>query len=268
MQYTVVHLDFSSTHNWQQDVLFQQLADIGFEAFDGADAYIQSAQYDPAALDAVLLQNEDIRLLSVEQCPDEDWNATWESEHPMEELPLGIKITPHCAFGAGHHETTSMMIAHLIESESLLYNAHVLDMGCGTGVLGIFAAHLGASHVTSVDIDDKSVSNTRENIALNTENYTRGQTPRVVLDRFTLLCQGNVPDGQYNLILANIHRNILLAQMSDYARNLLPNGQLWLSGFYEEDVSSLLASAALYHLQPIATFSKGDWRMLCLNTLK
>jgi len=265
MQYTVIHLDLSATHEWQQDILFQQLADIGFEAFDGADAYIQSALYDPAALDAVLLQNEDIRLLSVEQCPDEDWNATWEAEHPIEELPLGIKIVPHCAFGAGHHETTSMMIAHLMESESLLQNAHVLDMGCGTGVLGIFAAHLGASHVTSVDIDDKSVTNTRENIELNSENYTWGQTPCVVLDRFTVQCQGNVPDGRYNLILANIHRNILLAQMSDYARNLLPNGQLWLSGFYESDIVPLCDAAAQYDLHPIASFSKQDWRMLCLT---
>ena len=303
MQYTVAHIAYNG-EPWLRDVVEQALCEIGFETFDGDDAYIQTALYNEQALRAVLAEYKGVQLLGVEACPDENWNATWEAEHPMEELPLGVRIIPHCAFGAGHHETTGMMIAALINATQSQINAHsankheasntrsVLDMGCGTGVLGIMALRCGAEHVTFVDIDDKSTENTLENIKLNftnsyladartinssnsslileEKNFTNSlileekkSTNSLILEErnYTILCQGTVPAGEYDLILANIHRNILLSQMADYARCLRPNGQLWISGFYENDIAPLREEAERQGLHFLETHANGDWRM-------
>ena len=276
MQYTVAHIAYNG-EPWLRDVVEQALCEIGFETFDGDDAYIQTALYNEQALRAVLAEYEGVQLLGVEACPDENWNATWEAEHPMEELPLGVRIIPHCAFGAGHHETTGMMIAALINATLSQINAKpqtreasntrsVLDMGCGTGVLGIMALRCGAEHVTFVDIDDKSTENTLENIKLNFTNSQKDTsffTNSLILEErnYTILCQGTVPAGEYDLILANIHRNILLSQMADYARYLRPNGQLWISGFYEDDIAPLREEAERQGLHFLETHANGDWRM-------
>lgn len=245
MQYTVAHIEYNG-EAWERDLIEQALCDIGFETFDGDDAYIQTALFDANTLRATLADYEHVQLLGVEDCPDENWNATWEAEHPVEELPLGVRIIPHCAFGAGHHETTGMMIAALISQD--LTGKSVLDNGSGTGVLGIMAAKRGAASVIAVDIDDKSVESTRANAELN----------QVAIDA-RLGCEP--APGEYDLILANIHRNILLSQMADYARYLRPNGQLWISGFYEDDIAPLLEEAGKHSLQFLATHANGDWRM-------
>lgn len=257
MQYTVAHIHYNSQKPYQRELVQQALADIGFEAFDGDDAYIQTSLLDEQQV-AETLEGTDYTL---ETCPDENWNATWEAEHEPEELPLGVTIIPHCAFGAGHHETTSMMISALIRSEKKA--STVLDMGTGTGVLGIFAAKMGAENVLAVDIDDKATANALENAERNGV-------------RLDVLTQSTVPTtptpeipyaGHYDLILANIHRNILLAQMEDYASTLNDNGQLWLSGFYEEDIPALLDGAAQYGLHLLGSDSCGDWQMLRLARL-
>lgn len=245
MQYTVAHIAYNG-EPWQRDLIEQALCDIGFETFDGDDAYIQTALFDTEALRATLADYEHVQLLGVEDCPDENWNATWEAEHPVEELPLAVRIVPHCAFGAGHHETTGMMIAALLTQD--LTGKSVLDNGSGTGVLGIMAAKRGAASVIAVDIDDKSVESTRDNAELN----------QVAIDA-RLGCEP--APGEYDLILANIHRNILLAQMADYARYLRPNGQLWISGFYEDDIAPLREEAERQGLQFLQTNANGEWRM-------
>lgn len=249
MQYTVAHFEYHFAAPWGQSLWEQQLADIGFETFDQADAYIQTQLLNHDALQALLAEQSEVKLLSVEDCPDENWNATWEAEHPAEELPLGVRIVPHCAFGAGHHETTSMMVQALLDHRP---TGRVLDMGCGTGVLAIMAARVGATDILAVDIDDKSVLNTWENAALN------GVTLRT-------LCQGTVPCEPFDLILANIHRNILLSQMADYAACLSKGGQLWISGFYQADCEPLIAAAASYGLHLITIHHRADWRMIELR---
>lgn len=250
MQYTVAHICFDSVGDVERDLTLQTLADIGFEAFDGDDAYIQSA-----LLDRELLSRTLLLPYRLEDCPDEDWNATWEAEHPAIDLPLGIRIVPHCAFGAGHHETTSMIIGELIRRyPDGSIPDRILDMGCGTGVLGIMAAQLGAKEVLCVDIDDHSTTNTLENAALNGLHVN-------------VLTQGTVPDGTFDLILANIHRNILLAQMADYARCLTTDGEVWLSGFYEADIASLQEAASLVGLKTIATHHNGEWRLMILRKI-
>lgn len=254
MQYSVVHLAYSFSEEWELDLLEQALCDIGFEVFDGTDAYIQTAvlEENQATLEAVIADTEGVELLSIELCEDINWNAQWEAEHESIELPLGVRITPHCAFGAGHHETTSMMIAALIKAQEQGYftrERHVLDMGCGTGVLGIMAKKCGATNVVAVDIDDKSVANSIENAKANqVEMDVRlGNTP---------------PEGEYDLILANIHRNILLEHMPAYAKNLREDGELWLSGFYEEDITYLTQAAVQVGLKHTETKCHNEWQWL------
>ena len=143
------------------------------------------------------------------------------------------------------------MIDALMANE--IHDKRVLDHGTGTGVLAIFAKRLGAESVVAMDIDDKSVVNAQENAALNNENIE------------IELCQSVLKtDRTFDLILANIHRNILLANMHAYSDCLAQGGQLWLSGFYESDIAALTDEAALYGLHPIETLSNGDWRLVRL----
>lgn len=255
MQYSVIHIQSSFAEEWQKDLFDQQLCDLGIDTIDGEDYYIPSGlwlQNQTAITDYLSTYGFPFFASDV---PDENWNAVWEEEHPMEELPMGVKIVPHCAFGAGHHETTAMMINALMAND--LSGKNVLDNGCGTGVLGIFAKKKGASRVLAIDIDDKSVSNTLENAALNNVQIdTR-------LGELKALSGSEKPEtGSWDLILANIHRNILLAQMSQYARLLSRGGQLWLSGFYETDCPALVTAAEEQGLRHIATNANGEWRML------
>ena len=107
MQYSVVHLVYSFSEEWQQDLFEQDLCDLGFEVFDGGNAYIQTniLNANRAPLEDLIAGTEGVEMLGIEECEDINWNATWEAEHDVEKLPFGVRITPHCAFGAGHHET-------------------------------------------------------------------------------------------------------------------------------------------------------------------
>ena len=129
---------------------------------------------------------------------------------------------------------------------------HVLDMGCGTGVLGIMAKKCAAEHVVAVDIDDKSVANTLENAEANnvTMDVRLGSTP---------------PDGEYDLIMANIHRNILIEHMPAYAKNLKNDGELWLSGFYAEDIPHLQQAAEAAGIHHTETRNTNEWQWLRLK---
>ncbi len=249
MRYHVLHIETTFAETWQADIFAQQISELGVDTIDGEDYYIQSEVWEQNAdeIEAFCTSTEGVRLKSVEACPDENWNATWEAEHPMQELPLGIKIIPHCAFGAGHHETTSMMIDNLLVAD--LSNKNVLDHGTGTGVLAIFAKHLGAAQVIAVDIDEKSVENAKENAALNNEEID-------------VRLGDSVPEGKYDIILANIHRNVLLANMSAYAGSLQAGGELWLSGFYETDVPILKEAAEKEGLTLTQVLANGEWRMM------
>ena len=258
MQYHCLHIETHFAEEWQKDLFDQQLFDLGVDTIDEDKYYLPSEVLETQlpAIKHLLANTEGAKLLEVETCADENWNATWESEHPMQELPLGIKIVPHCAFGAGYHETTSMMIEALLNHQSSFTEhlfSRVLDHGTGTGVLAIFAKRLGADKVLAIDIDDKSVINAQENAALNGEEIEvrLGDTPP--------------ENGTYDLIMANIHRNILLANMARYAACLAPKGELWLSGFYESDCSVLIAAAEAQGLHYLATQASGEWRLLQFN---
>ena len=302
MQYSVAHFQTSFAEQWQADIFAQALCDIGFDTIEDTpsdngnsqmvncqivnckivncqivqslSAYIPTAQLDKAALQALVAQTEGVSLLSVEECPDENWNAVWESEHAAEQLPMDVVIIPHCAFGAGHHETTGMMIDALMERD--LSGYRVLDNGCGTGVLGIFAAKRGADSVIAIDIDDKSVENTLEDAARNgvTIRALQGTLEtladaRVRPDRSGLkdqIANSQIENSQivksFDLILANIHRNILLSQLPLYAQL---SKEVWLSGFYEQDAPVLIAAAEKVGLHVVGHNQRNGWSMLQLR---
>ena len=294
MQYSVAHFQTSFAEQWQADVFAQSLCDIGFDTIEDTpsdndnsqivqslSAYIPTAHLDIPALQALVAQTEGVSLLSVEECPDENWNAVWESEHTAEQLPMDVLIIPHCAFGAGHHETTGMMIDALMERD--LTGCRVLDNGCGTGVLGIFAAKRGADSVIAIDIDDKSVENTHENAARNgvticalqgtLENLAdarvRPYLSRRVGNKSGLkdqIANGQIVNSQivqsFDLILANIHRNILLSQLPLYAQL---SKEVWLSGFYEQDAPVLIAAAEKVGLHVVGHNQRNGWSMLQLR---
>ena len=249
MKYNVLHIKTDFAEEWQADVFNQQICELGVDTIDADDYYIPSEIWADKAgeIETLCAETEGVTLVGSDACPDENWNAVWESEHPMQDLPLGVKIIPHCAFGAGHHETTSMIINTLLLSD--LSGKTVLDHGTGTGVLAIFAKRLGAKQVIAVDIDDKSVENAKENAALN----------GVEID---VRLGDSVPEGRYDLILANIHRNILLANMESYAANMRAGGELWLSGFYADDCPVLQEAAENHGLTLTAIQSNGEWRMM------
>lgn len=274
MKYHVLHITTDFAEEWQKEVFDQELCDLGVDTIDAglepeqaghADYYIPSDLWEQnqEAIQAQISDTEGATLLSVDEVPDENWNAVWEAEHPVQELPLGVKIIPHCAFGAGHHETTAMMIEALINFKSQISNFkfNVLDNGCGTGVLGIFAKKLGAAHVLAVDIDDKSVQNTLENAALNgVELDVRLGSVNEQGERSVLWqTEGR---SVFDLVLANIHRNILLAQMPIYARIIKEGGEVWMSGFYETDCPALEEEAKKNGLRLIEVRANGEWRMM------
>ena len=297
MQYSVAHFQTSFAEQWQADVFAQALCDIGFDTIENTpsdndnsqivncqmvqslSAYIPTAHLDIPALQALVAQTEGVSLLSVEECPDENWNAVWESEHAAEQLPMDVVIIPHCAFGAGHHETTGMMIDALMERD--LSGCRVLDNGCGTGVLGIFAAKRGADSVLAIDIDDKSVENTLENAARNGVTICALQgtletladarvrrRPRLLKDQIAngQIANCKIVNGQivksFDLILANIHRNILLSQLPLYAQL---SKEVWLSGFYEQDAPVLIAAAEKVGLHVVGHNQRNGWSMLQLR---
>ena len=257
MKYHVLHIHTSFVKEWQKDVFDLHICELGVDSIDSEDYYIQSDTWEQnrEPIEDLCTFTPEVDLTRVEECPDADWNEAWEADNPVHELPLGIRIVPHCTFGAGHHETTAMMIDELLDHQEHFAKhmiADVLDHGTGTGVLAVFAKKLGALHVTAVDIDDMSVRNAQENAVLNNVDIQA-------------LLGDSVPDGQYDLIMANIHRNVLLNNMEAYAVHLTSGGELWLSGFYEADCPVLIACAAEHGLRHIRTRNNGEWRMLAFR---
>ena len=255
MQYSVVHLSYSFTEDWQQELLEQDLCDLGFEVFDGSGAYIQTMVFEEnrEAIEALLSETDGVQLLGMEQCEDINWNAAWEAEHEIIDLPLGVRITPHCAFGAGHHETTSMMIEALNEAKQAGLFTHpttVLDMGCGTGVLAIVAVGCGAKRMMAVDIDDWACDSCRVSMALSG-----------VEQSIDVRCGSieAVKGEHYDFILANINRNILTDMMPSFAELLSSGGKLLMSGFLVEDVAIIEASAAEYGFESVERKERDGW---------
>jgi ribosomal protein L11 methyltransferase len=223
---------------------------LGFESFVeqemGLEAYIPESDWSKDLLSQVyvLQHNSETIELDIKKIAQENWNQTWEDSfspiivddsiqvragfHPEKDFRYDIVITPKMSFGTGHHETTHMMLSHLLNMD--LEGKNVLDMGCGTGILAIFSAMKGASSVDAIDIDTWCFENTEENAKTNT------------VDRVVNAFEGDaslLKDQKYDLIIANINRNILLSDIPVYAKCLSSEGELLLSGFYKEDFEQI-----------------------------
>lgn len=252
------------------DIITAELSQVGYDTFmeteNGLCAYITEATFSETELRTVLHKYQEMAALpySTEKIPQQNWNEEWEknfepllisgicsvraSFHPQPpQVPYDIVINPKMSFGTGHHETTTLMIENLLNLD--LAGKRVLDMGCGTGILAILAVKLGAKKVVAVEIEDWTVENARENAALN-------QTPIEVRLGDVNKIQN---DQLYNIILANINRNVLLADIPVYTRHLQPGGTLVISGFYTEDLETIRAVAEESGLVYKSKREKNNW---------
>lgn len=245
------------------EILIAELGYAGFESFveneNGVIAYIQKVEWYPEILENIycLNSNEFDISYTYEEIQQTNWNAEWEKNfnpiivddlctvrapfHDKATTKYDIIIEPKMSFGTGHHQTTHMMIQHILKNN--FTNKSVLDMGCGTGVLAILAEKVGAIRIDAIDIDHWCYLNSMENVERNHCN-----TISVFQGDASLL------DGKsYDVIIANINRNILLADISIYAKYLNENGSLFLSGFYKEDIPLIEAecNSNLLKLQEI-----------------
>lgn len=259
------------TEDYQQDLLINALGEIGFDTFEELDfgfkAYIPSDVFNQELLDQTLEAYRDMFTFSYEitLIPQKNWNEVWESNfepieignqifvratfhQPKPEFKYEIVIDPKMAFGTGHHQTTAMMLQLMLEND--FAGKTVLDMGCGTGILAIMAAKLGAAEITAIDYDAVCYESTIENAQLN---HT---------DNITALCGSKevIPSITFDIILANINRNILLDQMERYSEVLKPNGEIYFSGFYETpDLEIITDEARKYGLKYISHKKDKDW---------
>ncbi|MGV3706564.1 MAG: 50S ribosomal protein L11 methyltransferase [Arcticibacter sp.] len=258
-----------------RDLLIHSLGEAGFDTFEetdsGFNAYISEGLAE--GLDEEILLNPFRQTLAFSYkknlIPQKNWNEVWESNfEPLiigdqcyvratfhqarPEFPIEIIIDPKMSFGTGHHQTTAMVMEFLLAID--FSGKSVLDMGCGTGILAILAAKRGANDITAIDYDPVCFESTQENVALNKAPFIKA------------LCGSKevIPDAVYDVVLANINRNILLDQIESYANVLKPGGTLILSGFYDEDCEVLLQKAAEFGIRFSEKRLTDNWASLKL----
>jgi ribosomal protein L11 methyltransferase len=255
------------------EILASALSAENFESFvhndEGFDAFVQQPLFDETILKNLSEQFPEIKFTHVvSNIKQENWNATWEKSfnpviienfcsirapfHPAPTPPLlDIIIEPKMSFGTGHHATTWLMSKALFNIP--VAGKDILDVGCGTGVLSIIAKKLGAKRVVGVDIDEWSIENSCENRESN------GFTPQDI-DFLQDTIKG--AETNFNIILANINKNILIRELNRYAKHLLSDGKLLISGFFESDCTELIAEAAKHDLKHNHTEVKNEWAVL------
>ncbi|MCR5312724.1 MAG: 50S ribosomal protein L11 methyltransferase [Bacteroidaceae bacterium] len=261
MKYLYAEITISPFSEDSADILCALLGDADYDSFEttetGVKAYIQESKFNEDNLKSVLdsFLIPDVKLsYKVEELENKDWNEEWERESysPILEEEFGIKLNPKMAFGSGSHETTYMLTKYLMSKD--FTGKRVLDMGCGTGVLGIAMAKKGAKEVVAIDIDDMSVENAKENFELNSiENVN------------IILGDASKIEGKYDVIVANIHKNILKNDMKTYVAHLSKDGTLLMSGFYTEDVDELESVAKLCGLSIVDILSNNNWCALVVS---
>jgi ribosomal protein L11 methyltransferase len=251
------------------EILIAQLGLEGFESFveneDGVTAYIQEGDWNATILEDIqILNSDEFEITYVEEVIEQtNWNSEWEKNfnqiqvddlvsirapfHENPNLKYDIVIEPKMSFGTGHHETTHMMVQQLIDLD--LTNKKVLDMGCGTGILAIFAEMKGANPIDAIDIDNWCYENSIENVERNNCKHI------AVFEGDAALLEGK----SYDVIIANINRNILLNDMGAYMNCLNKEGVILFSGFYTEDIPIIDAEVSKYGLKLDKTIERNNW---------
>ena len=258
------------------EILMAELAEIGFESFEdtekGIKAYIQKPDFSKEAIDNLYVMQNDNFSVSYEaiEVADQNWNAVWEENYPPVvidnkvairapfhdpfDVEYEIVIEPKMSFGTAHHATTAQMISLVLSNE--IEGKTILDMGSGTAVLAILASLRGAKHIDAIDNDEWAYNNAVENVERNNISNIN-----VELGDASLLA-----DRKYDLVIANINRNILLNDLKHYAKCMQSGNLLFLSGFYESDIDKLSEEAIKYGLEyqqhsVDRTWVAGIWKM-------
>jgi len=253
----------------QHDMLTTMLAEMGFDSFMddalGLKAYCSADNRNDLAVENLLLEPSfsDIRLLKVEEMPDKDWNEVWEASYqpvvvndrcrvrapfhePDPTFEFDLVIEPKMSFGTANHETTAQIIQLMLET--VFQGKTVLDMGSGTAVLAILAKKLGAAHTVAIDNDEWAYRNAFTNTELN-----------CVSDIEIILGDASSIQGSFDVVLANINRNILLRDMHLYVAAMRPDAHIFFSGFYTEDLESIKAEAERLGLCYRRHLSRNNW---------
>jgi ribosomal protein L11 methyltransferase len=259
-----------------REILIAELAQIGFDSFleteGGLDAYIPEQEFDREGFDQIIGNYRDAAQIEYLEgiMPKVNWNEEWEKNYdpiavedlvyvrasfhePQAGFRYEIVINPKMSFGTGHHATTYQMLRHQFELDHR--GKRVLDVGSGTGILAIMAHLLGAVQVEAFDIDDWCVDNGNENFDLN------GLSTRMGLGTIREVR----PQGPFDILLANINKNVLLDEMKIYADLLVTDGYLLLSGFYTQDIGDLVGAALPLGLKLLHSSEKDNWAALILK---
>ena len=253
-----------------KDMFMELLGSIGFDSFmdtdEGFEAYCQEPALNEEELNDIMQMEQfaNVKLLKKELIPDQDWNATWEASYepviinefcriraPFHKVEGSYRydliIEPKMSFGTAHHETTSQIIELMLQSD--FSGLNLLDMGSGTGVLAILAKKLGSATTVAIDNDEWAYRNALDNIRLNDEND-------IIVE---LGDASSLNDRQFDVILANINRNILLRDMKEYVKCLVSGGKIFFSGFYEEDLVLITKEAERLGLTYSNHVIKNNW---------
>ena len=258
-----------------KDILTAELCELGYESFldtpDGFRAYQPVKNHNPDMVSELLGRYSLTSSFQARKLTDKNWNEVWERtfepieidercrirasfHEPKEHFNYEIVIDPKMAFGTGHHETTRQVIRFQLEMD--LQSKSVLDVGCGTGILSVLAEMMGALSIEALDTDPYAVNNTVENIVLNS-------CTRIKVHEGSIKELKNQP--LFDLIVANINRNVLLEEIGTYSRYLSSGGKLILSGFYTYDCEVIVKTCEAHHLSVIDETQENHWACLLLE---
>jgi ribosomal protein L11 methyltransferase len=282
MKYYEIKFTISPYSSDASDMVAALAGEAGFETFeeteDGLKGYVQQSLFSEEALQEALTDFpfEGVSVAyDIREAEDRDWNEQWEQEGfepiaindrlvihdgrhlPEGEFPVAIEIDAKLAFGTGTHETTRMICATLLDTD--LHDKRILDCGTGTGILSICGLKLGAREAIGYDIDEWSVDNARHNAVINRVDE-RFQS---LLGDATIL---NKVEGSFDIVLANINRNILLADLPQFRMKMAPEARLILSGFYMADCPVLIKKASILGLRLLSQKEDHDWACLIFTT--
>ncbi|MDP4280842.1 MAG: 50S ribosomal protein L11 methyltransferase [Bacteroidota bacterium] len=260
-----LELTFQDITGTTRDILEYRLSELGFEGFnethEGLLAYVSEPRFLIEEVDRICGELGVTYTRSA--LPEKDWNETWEKNftpvvidgkcrihapfhEPSGDYPYDIIIEPKMSFGTGHHETTSLIISFLLDMD--LSGKRILDMGCGTGILSILAEKMGAESVLAVDNEEWAYKNAQENILKNNSG-------KIIVK----LGETDAAKGSYDIILANINRNVLMEQIPFYSGSLANGGILIMSGFFIEDLPLIIEGAKKYYFVHKDTMTMNLW---------